>query len=37
MVPGQYQGIAMGVAVIGLAAAIWQVIQMYVLSGVTSQ
>lgn len=34
MVPGQYQSIATGVVVIGLAAALWQVVKKYVLSGV---
>lgn len=34
MVPGQYQSIAMGVVVVGLAVALWQVVKKYVLSGV---
>lgn len=33
MVPGSYGRIAMGVVVIGLAAAVWQVLQKYVMSG----
>jgi hypothetical protein len=35
MVPGGYQQIAGGVVLIGLAAALFQVLQKYVLSGVT--
>jgi hypothetical protein len=31
-VPGQYQELATGVVVIGLAAALWGVIKQYVLS-----
>lgn len=34
MVPGSYQDIAYGVVVIGMAAALWQVIKQYVLAGV---
>lgn len=34
MVPGQYQQIAVGVVVIGVAAALWQAAQAYVLQGV---
>lgn len=37
MLPGAYERIATGVVVIGLAAAIWQVLQQYVLSGVTAR
>ena len=33
MIPANYQSIAYGVVVIGLAAALWQVLQQYVLSG----
>ena len=33
MLPANYQSIAFGVVVIGLAAAIWQVIKTYILSG----
>jgi hypothetical protein len=35
MVPAQYQQIAYGVVLIGLGVAVWQVLQKYVLSGVT--
>lgn len=35
MVPGQFQEIAYAVVLVGLAAAVWQVLQKYVLSGVT--
>lgn len=37
MVPGNYGEIAYGIVVIGLAAALWQVMQKYVLSGVTAR
>lgn len=33
MLPGHYSQIAYGVVVIGLAAAIWQVLKQYVFSG----
>lgn len=33
MVPGHYERIAYGVVVIGLSAAVWQVLQQYVMSG----
>jgi len=33
MVPGNFGRIAYGVVVIGLAAALWQVLQRYVMSG----
>lgn len=33
MLPGSYQSIASGVVVIGLAAAIWGALKVYVLSG----
>lgn len=33
MIPANFQSIAYGVVVIGLAAALWQVLQTYVLSG----
>jgi len=36
MVPPRFEEVAMAVVTIGLAAAIWQIIQTYVLSGVTS-
>jgi len=36
MVPGQYQQIAMAVVTIGVAAAVWQILQQYVLSGASS-
>jgi len=35
MVPAQYQQIAYAVVLVGLGAAVWQVLQKYVLSGVT--
>lgn len=34
MVPQQYQQLAIGVVVIGIAAALWQAAQRYVLEGV---
>lgn len=34
MVPGQYQQIAVGVVVIGVAAALWRIAQAYVIEGV---
>jgi len=34
MVPAQYQQLAVGVVVIGVAAALWQAAQAYVLEGV---
>jgi len=34
MVPGQYQQLAVSVVVIGVAAALWQAAQRYVLEGV---
>ncbi len=37
MVPAGYQDLAMGVVVIGLTAAIWQVVQKYVLQGMGAQ
>ncbi len=37
MVPAGYQSLAMGVVVIGLSAAIWQVVQKYVLQGMGAQ
>lgn len=33
MVPGSYGDIGIGIIVIGLGAAVWQVLQKYVLSG----
>lgn len=35
MVPGGYQGIGASIVLIGLAAALWQVLQKYVLRGST--
>ena len=35
MVPANYGRIAYGIVIIGLSAALWQVFQKYVLSGVT--
>lgn len=35
MVPGNYGQIAYGVVLIGVAAALWQVLQQYVMSGTT--